>query len=119
MGSGSFLRLACSVEGLTRFHHEAKQSVGVIFMRLGRKATARRGDGQCAQQLGVAYLSLAKMNHDPEMRYQVAMKGPVALQAGSDRMQRFVRARHTVGLQEKILQLRDLMRVARRYFFQL
>jgi hypothetical protein len=71
---------------LSRFHHKAKKSVSIAFMRLSSKVGAGGGNGKHAKQVGVADGSITAVNHYPDMRCQVAMKGAVSLQPVGDGM---------------------------------
>jgi hypothetical protein len=93
--------------------------MSIVFLRFGSELDAGSGDSEHAEQVRVADVSLAAVNHHPEMRCEVAMEGAVSLQPMDHGVERFGAPRITGSLLEEILQLRDFSLISRRHILKL
>jgi hypothetical protein len=79
IGSRRVLPPAFSIERFARFDDKAKQGMCIVSLCFGRVPAAGGCNGQYAKQVGVADLSIAAVNGDPDVRGQIAMKRAVPL----------------------------------------
>jgi allophanate hydrolase subunit 2 len=93
--------------------------VGVAFLGAGGELWAGGGDGQDAEQVGVADGAMGEVDNDPEMGREVTMKGTVALEAMDDGRERLLGGRDNARLEQEVAQLCDPVRVESRHFLEL
>ena len=111
---------ACAVvEGAPGFHHKFEKGVGIVFVRVGCELWTGRGNGQYAQEVGVADRAVGEMDDDPEVGGEITMKGAVALEAKDDGREGLLRCRHGASLEEEVAQFRDLTGIAVRHLLEL
>jgi hypothetical protein len=107
------------IEGATGFHEEAEQVVGVGIAGCGGEVWAGGGQGQDAEQAGIAEGAAIGVAEDEDVRGEVAAEGAVLVQARSDGGEGIGGVERDACLGEEVAQLRDLFRVAGGEFFEL
>jgi hypothetical protein len=85
--------------------------VSIVFLRRFGKARASRRNCQYAKQIGVAN-PIASVEHYPNMRGEIAVKGAVPKQSVRDLAEGRLGPHGTTSLDEKVAQLHDLIRIA-------